>query len=378
MKYILLLVLVGVAGWMFFSSEVLSFLGTKEKKQSYGTNVATSSTSNKTQLTVNASKKNDIDAMALPEAKFIPNLAWVGQTFNNCSSVGLMITLSYWGIKDTQEAIAEATRPFNNPKGNNDDKSVTLYELADYAQKKYGLVTYVRPNGDIETLKKFVAHDIPVLTRALMYPEDDIVHYRVIRGYDDTKRIVIETDGIEGKKQPYSYETWMHMWKDFNYAYLIIVPEEKRLLAEKLLGESLDEKKAWVNAKERAYKEMSSNPNDLRSNYNLITALYYLGEHRSTIEEFEKIENKLTRRKLWYQPEPIDAYFKLGYDDKVIEHVDYIVNDNNKAVSELYVLKAKIYEKRKMYKQAKAEYNKAIFYNEHLQSAKDGLLQLPK
>lgn len=309
----------------------------------------------------------------LPEKKYIDNLSWVPQSFNNCSSVGLMIILSHWGIVDTQEKIAEATRPWNNPKGNNDDKSVTLHELAMYAESKHGTITYVRPSGDIETLKKFIANDIPVLTRALMYPKDDIVHYRVIRGYDDTKKIVIETDGVEGKNVPYSYEDWMYMWKDFNYSYLIIVPKEKKEIAEKLLGEDLDEKKAWTNAKNRALNDLSLNKNDLKVNYNLITAMYYLGEYENVVSEFEKIEDKLTRRKLWYQTEPIDAYFKLEKYDRVIELVDYIANDNNKSISELYVLKGKILEKRGDSNGAKVEYEKALYYNKYLQSAKEAL-----
>lgn len=312
----------------------------------------------------------------IPQAKTIGGLAHVGQTFNNCSSVGLMITLSHWDIKDTQEKIAEATRPWNNPTGNNDDKSVTLYELADYAKAKYGLHTYVRPNGDIELLKKFVANDIPVLTRALMYPQDDIVHYRVIRGYDEAKKIVIESDGIEGANKRYSYADWMHMWKDFNYSYLIIVPEEKRQLAETLLAESLDEKAAWSEAKVRAESEVSRDPSDLRAKYNVVTALYYTGDYEGTVREFEKIEDALTRRKLWYQMEPIEAYFKLANYDRVIELADGIINDNNKSVSELYFLKGQIYEKRGDTAAARAEYEKAVLYHKHFQPAKDALARL--
>ncbi len=312
----------------------------------------------------------------LPNAKTIGGLAHVGQTFNNCSSVGLLITLSHWDIKETQERIAEATRPWNNKTGNNDDKSVTLFELADYARTEHGLLTYVRPNGDIETLKKFIANDIPVLTRALMYPEDDIVHYRVVRGYDEGKKIVIESDGIEGANKKYSYDEWMHMWKDFNYSYLIIVPEEKRQLAETLLGESLDEQVAWQHAKVRAESEVTNNPGDLRAKYNIITALYYIGDYEGTVREFEKIEDSLTRRKLWYQMEPIEAYFKLENYDRVIELADGIINDNNKSVSELYVLKGKIYESKGKTAEARAEYEKAIYYNKNLQSAKDALAGL--
>ncbi len=314
----------------------------------------------------------------LPIAKTIPGLAHAYQSFNNCSSVGLMIALSRWGIRDTQERIAEATRPWNNPRGDNDDKSVTLYELADYAKTRHGMLTYVRPAGDIEMLKKFIANDIPVLARALSYRDDDIVHYRVIRGYDESKRIVIESDGLEGPNQTYSYEDWMHFWKDYNYSYLIVVPKEKKELVESILGEEADERTAWQNAKTRAEEEVAKNSGDLRAKYNIVTALYYLGDYEGTVREFEKIETSLTRRKLWYQMEPIEAYFNLEKYDRVIELADSVINDNNKSVSELYVLKGRIYESRGQLSGTRAEYEKAIYYNKNLQSAKDALAQLDK
>ena len=288
-----------------------------------------------------------------------------------------MAALSHWGIRDTQEAIAEATRPWNNPKGDNDDKSVTLYELADYAKAKHGLITYVRPNGSIELLKEFVANDIPVVARALMYPQDDIVHYRVVRGYDDEAGALIESDGINGPNFSLPYDEWLHLWKNFNYSYLIVVPNSKKALVEQILGEEANERTAWQNAKVRAQAELVKNPSDLIVHYNLIIAHHYLGEHEEATREFEKIEGRLTRRVLWYQPEPIVSYFELGNYDRVMALTDGIINDNNRSVSELYVLRGKIYESRGDTTSARAEYEKALHYHKYLQSAKDALASLP-
>lgn len=312
----------------------------------------------------------------IPQKKSIEGLSHAYQTFNNCSSVGLMVALSHWGIRDSQEAIAEATRPWNNSGGNNDDKSVTLYELADYASSKRGLLTYVRPNGSLELLKEFIANDIPVVARTLMYPKDDIVHYRVVRGYDDAAGKIIESDGINGPNMTMTYGEWMHLWRNFNYSYLIVVPPEKKALVEKILGEERDEKAAWQNAKARAESAVSKNPNDHVAHYNLVTALYYLGDYEGAVREFEKIEPALTRRVLWYQHEPIEAYFKLRQYDRVLELTESVINDNNKSVSELYVLRGKIFESRGELAAARSEYEKAIQYNEHLQSAIDALAGL--
>ncbi|MDP3991596.1 MAG: C39 family peptidase [Candidatus Colwellbacteria bacterium] len=308
----------------------------------------------------------------LPPAKTIGGLTHVWQSFNNCSSVALVIALSQWDIKDTQEKIALATRPWNNPRGDNDDKSVTLYELAEYAEER-GLATYVRPNGDIELLKKFVANDIPVIARALTYPDKDYVHYRVVKGYDDNKKVIIESDGIEGLSEAYSYDKWMHLWKEFNYSYLVVVPPAKQSVVEEILGEDKDEKVAWQNAKERAEGELTKNSNDRRAHYNLVTALYYLGDYKGAVQEFEKVEPYLTPHKLWYQMEPIEAYFKLGNYDRVLILADSVINNNNKSVSELYILKGKIYQERGDRTLARKEFEKAVYYNEALKAAKDAL-----
>lgn len=315
-------------------------------------------------------------AGALPSTKIIPGLSHVWQTFNNCSSVALVVAMSHWDVYDTQEAIADGTRPWRNQRGDNDDKAVDLFELAAYAKAEHGLVTFVRPNGRLELLKKFIANDIPVLTRTLMYADKDFQHYRVVRGYDDTKKVITESNGIDGPSHTFTYDEWMHYWKDFNYSYLIVVPDNKKALVERILGEEASEKVAWANARARAEAEVAKNPNDIRAAYNIVTALYYSGDYEGTVREFEKIESRLGENKLWYQIEPINAYFKLGKYDRVITLADSVINNNNKSVSELYVLKGKIYEERGDTAGARAEYEKAIYYNKSLQSAKDALASL--
>lgn len=312
----------------------------------------------------------------LPSEKMIEGLSHSWQSFNNCSSVALMAALSHWGVSDTQEAIAEATRPWNNPNGDNDDKSVTLYELAAYASEKYGMTTYVRPNGTIDLLRAFIANDIPVVARTLMYPEDDIVHYRTVRGYDENAKTIVESDGVYGPDKVVSYQDWMHLWKNFNYSYLIVITPDKKALVERILGAESNEQTSWRGAKARAEDELAKNPSDPIAHFNLLTAAFYLGDYDGTVREFEKLESRLTRRVLWYQHEPIEAYFKLGRYDPVLELTEKIIGDNNRSVSELYYMRGAVFEIRAD-AAARTEYEKALYYNEHLRSAIDALASLP-
>src|SRR3989338_4294308 len=95
--------------------------------------------------------------------KIISNNYHVFQKFNNCGPASLSMALSYYGINETQQALGQALRPYQNPQGDNDDKSVTLEELAEKA-KEFGLIPYHRPAGDIELIKKFITYNIQIVT----------------------------------------------------------------------------------------------------------------------------------------------------------------------------------------------------------------------
>ena len=43
----------------------------------------------------------------------------------------------------------------------------------------------------------------------------------------------------------YSYHDFNDLWSDFNYEYLVLLPKDKQQIAEKIIGEDLDEKVAW-------------------------------------------------------------------------------------------------------------------------------------
>ena len=68
---------------------------------------------------------------------------------------------------------------------------------------------------------------------------------------------------------------------------------------------------------------------------------------------------------LWYQIEPILAYNKLGEEEKVLEITSAILNNHNRAFSELYQLRGRIYMKRGDLDTARGEFEKALYYNKN-------------
>lgn len=312
------------------------------------------------------------DVQGIPKSKILPFNYHVFQTFNNCAPAALSIALSYYGIHKSQELLASELRPYNNKKGLNDDKSTTPDELGAKAEK-YGLTFYYRPNGNIELLKKLIANDFPVLMRTLLEADEDFAHYRVIKGYDDTTREIIQDDSYQGKNKRYSYDDFMEIWKPFNYEYLVLVPPEKRKVIEAILGEELDEKIAWENASQTAGKELSLDSSDTLARLNLSVSLYYVGDFAGSVREFEKIENDLPRLTLWYRIEPIRAYAALGNSARLFGLSDKILRDGNPAFSELYLLRGESYKGRGNIEAAKNEFEKALLYNSNLKSAQEAL-----
>jgi tetratricopeptide (TPR) repeat protein len=308
----------------------------------------------------------------LPASKLLQNDYQVFETWNNCGPASLSMALSYFGIHESQAALGQELRPYQNPYGDNDDKDVTMEALANEA-RKFGLLAYHRPNGNIQILKRFIAAGMPVIAETVLTKDDDIGHYRVVKGYDDSTSIVVQDDSMQGHNVPFSYADFDYMWKKYNYEYLVLVPSSKRSLAEAILGMDLNVQTAWQETVRMDQAMLTRNPSDTDSRFNLSVALYYTGQYQESVNEYENVQNQLPFRTLWYQIEPIEAYYALGDYQQVFTLTDAILNNGNRAFSQLYILRGKIDLKQGNVQAAKAEFAKAVFYNKNLKEAQDAL-----
>ena len=354
---ILILIFFGVAGlsWFFISSN-------KQIKVSEEIEKATNTVAMITNPTPTIPP--------IPSQKILPTDYHIFQTFNNCGPAALSMALRFYGVNVSQEELGQALRPYQIPGGDNDDKSVTLQEMAEKS-KEYGFIPYHRPMGNPNLVKQFIANDMPVIARTWTKPNEDIGHYRVIKGYDETAGIFIQDDSLQNKNLQYTYTDFNEIWKKFNFEYLVLVPKEKKEIAKTILGKNTNSKVAWQNAVENSLQELSDNPNDTYAGLNLSVAYYNTGEFQKSIEQFEKVENLLPFRTLWYRIEPIQAYYELGNYDRVFQITERVLNFYNRAFSELYILRGKIYQKQGKIEEARTEFQKAVLYNSNLKEAQD-------
>jgi hypothetical protein len=299
----------------------------------------------------------------IPAAKTLTGGIHAFQTFNNCGPAALSMTLSYYGISESQQTLGRELRPYQRSNGDNDDKSVTLQEVAAKA-KEYNFLTYQRPAGTIEILEAFIANDIPIVARTWLKTDEDIGHFRVVKGYNKQNQTLIQDDSLQGKDKVYSYAEFRQLWAAFNYEFLALVPPEKKALAEQILGELSNERTAWEKALALAKSEQVQNPTGVFAPFNESVALYKLGEYQKSIEAYERVSARLPGRMLWYQLEPILSYYRLRKFDTVIAVSDKILQNQNRAYAELYELKGLIFDERGQTEAARAEYDLAKQYNQ--------------
>lgn len=322
---------------------------------------------------------DDVDGGAVikqPEDYFLLKAPrQVYQTFNNCGPATLSMILSWYGTDVSQKELGENMRPYQNPKGDNDDKTIFTQEFSDWAER-YGLHSVSRVNGSLELLKLLVANDIPVVVKTWLRPNEDIGHFRIVRGFDQSEQVLIQDDSYHGPNRKISYYDFLSMWQPFNYAYIIVYPSDKEESVRAILLEEWDESVAWSRAVERARQEEALDPGNVYPPFNQATSLYHLGKYDESVAAFERVEGRLPRRMLWYQIEPIQAYQKLGQFERVLAISDTLLNNGNRAFSELYLIRGEIYLSEGDREKAREQFELALVYNRNFQPAREALEQL--
>lgn len=135
---------------------------------------------------------------------------------------------------------------------------------------------------------------------------------------------------------------------------------------------------AWAEALENSESEITKNPQDIYAIFNKVVALYNLEMYEEAVSAFESIENRISTRTLWYQQEPIKAYYELGEYEKALVIIDNILSNGNRAASQLYIIQGDIFYNRGNMEAALNSYEKAVYYNTNLEEARDSLAKIER
>jgi hypothetical protein len=259
-------------------------------------------------------------------AVLLEPMVWEMQTWNNCAPVSAMMAFSYFGIKLTQEECAKALRPWGGPKNQPGDKNVDPEEIVTFAESK-GLKAFVRENGTLNQLQGLLSAGVPIIVAQWLNEGDDIAHYRVARGYDQTAKTFTFNDPYgKGPKSVINADDQDKLWRSFNRRYIPIFSPQQEATVLAILGEDADRQANLNRALAAAKQDAEANPTDIDVWRNLGFMYHATGDCKAALGVWEdKLRGMLqpsdygpTNKFLWYQRWPVECYNRLGNYPAVI------------------------------------------------------------
>jgi tetratricopeptide (TPR) repeat protein len=252
------------------------------------------------------------------------------QLYNNCGPTTTAIDLSYWGWTGTQKTAAAILKP------NQDDKNVTPREIYEYALTQ-GYDAYIRVDGDVDTLKRFLAAGYPVVVeKGFTCAKGErcsgwFGHYSTFSGYDDAEGVFILQDSFRGPNLKMTYTDVVENWRSFNYLYVVLFPAgpDNDAKIQQLLGPALDVEKNYRDALARAQDEALTSTGEAASFawFNVGTNLTTLKDYAGAAAAFDQARQiGLPYRMLWYQFGPYLAYYYMGRYQDVVDLATFAID----------------------------------------------------
>ncbi len=280
-------------------------------------------------------------APPLPASALLEGFKHEYQKFNNCGPASLAITLSFWGWQGSQAETALKLKPVQ------DDKNVSPREMYEY-MLTIGYDAYIRVNGDVATLKRFIAAGYPVLVEKglICNPGERcdgwFGHYSVFVGYDDAQAVFITQDSYRGPNLKLSYDDLIESWRSFNYIYVVPFPAGAERDAEvlSLLGPAADVDANYRAALERSQQEALTLTGEAAAFawFNVGTNLHNLQDYAGAAAAYDQARQiGLPYRMVWYQFGPYRSYYYMARYHDVVELATFgIEATNNPGLEEAY------------------------------------------
>lgn len=265
----------------------------------------------------------------LPAQVSLPGPPYEQQTPNNCGPATLSMAMHLYGWEGDQEQIGAQIKPVLQ------DRNVNPEEMAYYVRNFAGwLNIQYRVGGDLETLKKLLAANYPVIVESVtsldpndaLGPNDDLwaAHYLLLTGYDDGAREFTVQDSYHGADLTVPYEQLEADWEPFNNLYMVLYfPDDEAELAA-LLGADWDPDANRQRALEAAQAATAADPDDSFAWFNLGSDLVYFERYEEAAQAYDKSrEIGLPLRMFRYQFGPFWAYFHSGRIEDLLVLTDY-------------------------------------------------------
>jgi tetratricopeptide (TPR) repeat protein len=307
-------------------------------------------------------------ASAGPSA-YLTGIRHERQTWNNCGPATISMLLSRFGRTETQREAAKFLKP------DKEDKNVSPDELVAYAQS-LGFEAQAVVGGDLNMLRTLVANGIPVIVETWFIPEpdDEMGHYQLLMGYDETTFVFY--DSYEGPDLKENIANFEPLWKVFNNMAVVVWRPEQRPFVTAILGELSDPTRMHEVALAKAQAAIEANPQDRFAWFNAGGSLHALGRNAEAVQAFDTAFSlKLPWRMMWYQFGPYGAYFAEGQHERVIELANATLR-RVKNLEESYYWRGKSQAALGNMKAARADIQQALVFNPNFAPAQAALNEL--
>ena len=180
---------------------------------------------------------NEVAVEPASPAAHLDPMKHVAQTLNNCGPAAVVMALSTLGIDESQEVARLALR------GSDVRRGMGPEPVGPWVDQRFGLKAVWRFSGTNELMKQLVTNGFaPMVTQWMDDPTvSRISHWRVVRGYDDTKGVFYVNDSMLGNDVPLTYDWFDQNWLPFGYRYMVIYEPDDEPLLRAIIGEQWDD-----------------------------------------------------------------------------------------------------------------------------------------
>ena len=265
----------------------------------------------------------------LPSQASITSPPYEKQTANNCRPATLSMAMHMYGWEGNQADISNFIKPVTG------DRNVNPEELRYYVRTQAGWLNLeYRVGGSIETLKRLIAANYPVIIESVtsldpndaLGPTDDLwaAHYLLLTGYDDSTQSFTIQDSYHGADLKITYAKLEEEWRPFNNLYLVMDFPQFEDEMKSLLSSNWYPDMNRQNALAASQAHSAANPTDAFAWFNVGRNLVYFDRYDEAALAYAKArEIGLPWRMFRYQFGPFLAYFHSGRNDDLIVLTDY-------------------------------------------------------
>jgi tetratricopeptide (TPR) repeat protein len=265
----------------------------------------------------------------LPAQASIAPPSYEKQAPNNCGPATLSMALHIYGWEGDQKDIASVVKPVSA------DRNVNPEELRYYVRTQAGWLNMeYRVGGNIETLKRLLAANYPVIVESVtsidkndaLSSTDDLwaAHYLLLTGYDDNTQTFTIQDSYHGANLPLPYSQLEKEWKPFNNLYIVIYFPQFEEEMKNLLASNWDPSLNRQMALDSSQADSAKNPTDAFAWFNLGSNLVYFDRYEEATLAYDKARAiGLPLRMFRYQFSPFLAYFHSNRNDDLLVLTDY-------------------------------------------------------